>query len=99
MDSRISGLETKINKASLVSQSEQEALREPQAPQPPLLPEIDDAILGFVRKRGGRATAGEVQARFHYKGANAASARLNGLFKMGLLEKRQVGRKVFFIAK
>ena len=101
LESRIHGLEAKIShasKASLVSQSEQEALREPQAPQPPLLPEIDESILGFVRKHG-KATAEEVQRKCRYKGANAASARLNGLFKLGLLEKRQVGRKVFFIAK
>lgn len=101
LESRISGLEAKIGgKASLASQSaaNEEALREPQAPQPPLLPEIDESILGFVRKHG-RATAEEVQRKCRYKGANAASARLNGLFKLGLLEKRQVGRKVFFIAK
>ncbi len=99
LESRIHGLETKMSKASQTSQSAaSEALREPQAPQPPLLPEIDESILGFVRKHG-RATAEEVQRKCKYKGANAASARLNGLFKMGLLEKRQVGRNVFFIAK
>ncbi len=97
MDSRISNLEKQVSLVSHVSQSANPEA--PSAPHPPLLPEIDESILGFVRKRGGRATAEEVQRRFHYRGANAASARLNGLFKLGLLEKRQVGRKVFFIAK
>ena len=99
MDSRIRGLEKNFSKVSKASQKSQSAMPEaPQAPQPPLLPDIDESILGFVRKRG-KATAEEVRARFRYKGPNAASARLNGLFKLGLLEKRQVGRKVFFIAK
>jgi hypothetical protein len=97
MDSRISRLEARISQKT--SQRALMSPEAPSAPHPPLLPEIDESILGFVRKRGGRATADEVQKRFHYKGPNAASARLNGLFKLGLLEKRQVGRKVYFIAK
>jgi predicted HTH transcriptional regulator len=61
----------------------------------PLLPEIDEQILRFV-KESGRATAEEVRARFNYRGKNAASARLNRLCDMGLLGKQQVGKKVYF---
>ncbi|MEW6035967.1 MAG: hypothetical protein AB1529_05110 [Candidatus Micrarchaeota archaeon] len=61
----------------------------------PLLPEIDEQILGFV-KESGRATAEEVRAKFNYRGKNAASARLNRLCDMGLLGKQQVGKKVYF---
>lgn len=67
-------------------------------PRELLLPEVDEEILAFVRKRG-KACAEEVQAKFGYKGRNAASSRLNRLCDAGVLGKAQVGRKVFFIAK
>ena len=63
-----------------------------------MLPEIDEQIVEFVRE-SGKATAEDVRAKFNYKGTNAASARLNRLFELGLLEKRQVGKKVFFFPK
>lgn len=61
----------------------------------PLLPPIDAQILDFV-KESGKVSAEEVRSRFNYKGKNAACARLNRLCDMNLLQKRQVGRKVFF---
>jgi len=61
-----------------------------------LIPETDEKIMEFVRSRG-KATAEEVQAEFGYKGKNGASSRLNRLGSLGLLSKRQVGRKVFFL--
>jgi predicted HTH transcriptional regulator len=61
----------------------------------PMLPEVDEQIVAFL-KETGKATAEEVRARFNYKGKNAASARLNRLFEMGLLQKQQVGKKMFF---
>ena len=60
-----------------------------------LLPEIDEQILSYV-KEIGKATAEDVRGKFHYKGTNAASARLNRLFEQGLVNKKQVGKKVFF---
>ena len=60
-----------------------------------LLPEIDEQILSYVKEKG-KAIAEDVRARFQYKGTNAASARLNRLYEMGLLDKKQVGKKVFF---
>ncbi|HSB46541.1 MAG TPA: hypothetical protein VLD37_00895 [Candidatus Bilamarchaeum sp.] len=61
----------------------------------PMLPEVDEQIVAFL-KEAGKATAEEVRAKFNYKGKNAASARLNRLFEMGLLQKQQVGKKMFF---
>lgn len=60
-----------------------------------LLPEIDEQILSYL-KEIGKATAEDVRSKFHYKGTNAASARLNRLCELGLLSKQQVGKKVFF---
>ncbi len=76
-----------------------EALEKPARPEEePLLPELDEKIIAFVRK-GKKATADEVQAEFGYKGKNGASSRLNRLCTLGLLSKRQVGRKVYFLPK
>lgn len=74
---------------------------EKQGPSPveevgePLLPEVDAKILEFVQETG-KVTAENVRNRFQYKGKNAASARLNRLYELGLLRKKQVGKKVYF---
>jgi len=63
--------------------------------QVPILSEIDEQIMAYVRETG-KVTAEEVRGKFNYKGKNAASARLNRLCDMGLLQKAQAGKKVFF---
>lgn len=73
-----------------------EALENPKELEEPLIPEMDENIVEFVRKKG-KATADDVQAEFGYKGKNGASSRLNRLGALGLLKKRQVGRKVYFL--
>lgn len=77
------------------------ALERPSAPAPPsdvLLPSVDEDIVAFVKEKR-YASAEEVRRKFGYKGKNAASARLNHLFELGLLGKRQVGRAVMFSVK
>ncbi|MBU0591914.1 hypothetical protein KKF81_00905 [Candidatus Micrarchaeota archaeon] len=66
--------------------------------QKPVLPLIDEEILAFV-KEIKKASAEEVRVKFKYKGKNAASARLNRLCNIGLLEKKQAGKKVFFFPR
>jgi hypothetical protein len=61
----------------------------------PLLPEVDEKIMEFVRERG-KISAEDVRQHFSYKGKNAACARLNRLYELNLLGKKQVGKKVFF---
>ena len=60
-----------------------------------LLPKIDEDIMKYIKK-SDKVTAEMVRVRFKYKGKNAASARLNKLVGLGLLQKKQVGKKVFF---
>lgn len=60
-----------------------------------MLPEVDEAIVLFLKQ--GPKTAEDVQKKFGYKGKNAASARLNRLHDLGVVGKKQVGKKVFFI--
>jgi len=74
------------------------ALETRRTPDDFAIPEVDGGIYDFVKKKGA-ACAADVQKKFNYKGKNAASARLNGLCRQGLLEKKQVGKRVFFSAK
>ncbi len=64
----------------------------------PLLGEKDEELLKFV-KRMKKVTAAEVQKHFKYKGKNGASSRLHKLYSMGLLEKVQAGRRVYYLPK
>ena len=59
------------------------------------LSEADERILALVRERG-MVCAEDVKEALGYKGLNAASARLNQLYKRGLLSKIRKGRKVYF---
>lgn len=63
-----------------------------------LVAEVDSDILDFISENQ-KACSEDVQAKFQYKGKNAASARLNNLFRLGLVEKHQVGKKVYFTVK
>lgn len=60
-----------------------------------LLSSTDEQIVSLVGLRGV-ACAEDVQAHFKYKGKNAASARLNRLASLGVLEKQQAGRRVYY---
>ena len=64
-------------------------------PQSTNLSQTDEKIIDFVKTRG-KASAVEVQKQFGYKGRNAASSRLNSLFKQKMLEKTYAGKTVFF---
>ncbi len=65
-----------------------------QIMEAPMLPEVDEAIVSFIRE--GPKTAEDVQHKFGYKGKNAASARLNRLHDLGVVVKKHVGKKVYF---
>ena len=40
--------------------------------------------------------ADDIKEKLHYKGRNAACTRLNRLHKAGLLERHQLGHKVYY---
>jgi len=63
-----------------------------------ILPEQDQIILKFVEDRGS-VTAIDVKSIMNYKGLNAASQRLNKLYKEGYLKKVQSGKRVLYLAK
>ena len=61
-----------------------------------LLPGQDLKIIEIIKKMG-KVCAAEVKVSMGYKGENAASARLNRLYSMGILKKANVGKKVYFM--
>lgn len=44
----------------------------------------------------GMSCADDIKKQMSYRGRNAASARLNRLYKIGLLERYQLGHKVYY---
>lgn len=63
-----------------------------------ILPQVDQQILDLVEKKG-MIEAKEIKQKFGYKGLNAASQRLNRLFREGYLTKVRSGKKVFYLAR
>ncbi|VVB58480.1 Uncharacterised protein [Candidatus Anstonella stagnisolia] len=90
MDERIGRLEEKLKTENRMETE--------MAGEEILLPKQDEDILGLVRRKG-HVCAEEVRKEFGYKGPNAASARLSKLYQMGLLQKQQVGRRVYYKMK
>jgi len=60
-----------------------------------LLSSTDEQIVNLVGARGV-VCSDDVQAHFKYRGKNAASARLNRLASLGVFEKQQAGRRVYY---
>jgi hypothetical protein len=58
---------------------------------------LDAQIIQIIqRAHGEMACADDIKKQMSYKGRNAASARLNRLYKAGLLERFQLGHKVYY---
>lgn len=58
---------------------------------------VDAKIIDFIQTRkDGLACADDVREYMNYKGNNAACARLNRMKMMGLLERHQLGHKVYY---
>lgn len=98
LESRLKELESKIALNKQVTLVAAPVL--PKASDLPLqmLSSTDEKILEFVRVHG-RACAQDMQKQFNYKGRNAASSRLNALWKQGLLEKKYAGKVVYFVQR
>ncbi len=59
------------------------------------LSELDAKILQIIQIKG-MACADDIKKEMNYKGRNAASARLNNLRRQGLIERYQLGHKVYY---
>ncbi|MGI0141165.1 MAG: hypothetical protein ACREBF_00735 [Candidatus Micrarchaeales archaeon] len=56
---------------------------------------LDSKILEIAQSKG-MVCADDIQKEMNYKGRNAACARLNRLHRGGLLDRFQLGHKVYF---
>ena len=56
---------------------------------------LDRQIIQAVQMKG-MACADDIKEMMKYKGRNAASTHLNRLYKTGLLQRYQLGRKVYY---
>lgn len=56
---------------------------------------LDARIIQTIQVMG-MACADDIKSKMNYRGRNAASARLNRLYKQGILERYQLGHKVFY---
>jgi hypothetical protein len=56
---------------------------------------IDTAVLDFIQSKG-MACADDLMEFMKYRGRNGACARLNRLYMRGLLERHQLGHKVYY---
>lgn len=62
-----------------------------------ILPDTDVKIIQLIQlSHSNIMCADEVQQKLGYKGKNAACSRLNKLYKLGVLERYQVGHKVYY---
>ena len=59
------------------------------------LSSVDARLINFVQTKG-MACADEVKTFMNDRGNNAACARLNRLHKVGLLDRLQLGHKVYY---
>ncbi|MGB9732451.1 MAG: hypothetical protein ACP5P2_00070 [Candidatus Micrarchaeia archaeon] len=85
---KIKELTERLNEIEEVPASEEKLKEIP-------LSETDARIIEFVQTKG-MACADDVKNFMNYKGRNAACARLNKLYMMGLLVRYQLGHKVYY---
>jgi hypothetical protein len=58
---------------------------------------IDAGIIELIqRSPNNMVCADDVKDKLHYKGRNAACTRLNKLYKAGVLDRYQLGHKVYY---
>lgn len=89
---KVQALEKKIDDEGQAA--EEQYSISPNSKEIPLSP-VDASIINYVQTKG-MACADEIKEVMHYRGRNAACARLNKLYRMELLERFQLGHKVFY---
>lgn len=90
-------LNTKYN--TLLEQIEKGYVHQsPYDPKENILPSQDQAIFDLIKSKG-HVSAEDIKDALGYKGLNAASQRLNRLYKENVLNKRRVGQKVVYLLK
>lgn len=95
MSEKLERLESELD-ADYSEQEDQTFLQENNRParvQP--VSGLDAKIMQIIQI-SGMACADDIKRQMSYRGRNAASSRLNRLYKLGLLERYQLGHKVYY---
>ena len=87
----------KVDELVSITAEIRELLRVQKSTEGSYLTETDQQIVELVKKKG-EVCAEDVQTELNYKGKNGASSRLNRLARDGIIQKRRVGKTVFFHA-
>ncbi|MCL4404450.1 MAG: hypothetical protein M1544_03185 [Candidatus Marsarchaeota archaeon] len=95
---KIENLEAELNEPVAEEQLIEEKREQPERQQKQLaVSPIDARIMQFIQlSEHSMACAEDIRKGMGYKGKNAACARLNRLYKMGLIERFQLGHKVYY---
>jgi hypothetical protein len=101
MSKSINKIEDELNGAEVEEEiAPQETIPKMQAAEPRRelpLSRIDADIIELIqRSPNNMVCADDVKSKLHYKGRNAACTRLNKLHKAGLLERYQLGHRVYY---
>ncbi len=93
----VSRLESEVGEAGLYEQDDQSAFDpvEDRLSRVQPVSGLDAKVLQIVQLKN-IACADDIRQELGYKGRNAASARLNRLYQQGLLERHQLGHKVYY---
>ncbi|MDE1869453.1 MAG: hypothetical protein KGH71_00510 [Candidatus Micrarchaeota archaeon] len=89
---RLKKLEVEI---SSIEETDEKGLDFPVGNREVPLSNLDSRILELAQAKG-MVCADDVQKEMNYRGRNAACARLNRLYRAGLLDRFQLGHKVYF---
>ncbi len=96
----ISRLENEPDTESMASDQNRYHTQNEVAKQQPIelpLSDIDVKILQLLQlSHNGMACADDIRDRMSYKGKNAASARLNRLYRLGIIDRYQLGHRVYY---
>ncbi len=92
INEKILGLRSAVE--SLYAPKEQSSQSDAESAEV-LLSDIDSSVLNFLHSRG-MICADDLKEFMQYRGRNGACARLNQLYKRGLLERHQLGHKVYY---
>ena len=94
MYKKIESFEEEINADDLPTEPIQNGLEQGVTTIVPIS-ELDKKIIQHI-EIAGMACADDIKKAMNYKGRNAASARLNKLFKQKIIERHQLGHKVYY---
>ena len=92
---RLDKLDMDVNAEYYEQEDQEQYLQENKLAKVQPISGLDAKIIQLIQSRD-MACAEDIKKAMNYRGRNAASARLNRLHKQGLLDRYQLGHKVYY---